>query len=62
MIYTLKLGIDTFFLTNYSKKQCFLLALGLNVFFYIIVVLFDQVEGVFDQQIKIIIQDYIKHL
>lgn len=49
-------------MTNYSKKQCFWFAIGLNIFFYLLVVFFDQVEGVFDQHIKIIIKDYVKHL
>ena len=35
LIYTIKLGIDTFFLTNYSKKHCFGLALAINLVFYI---------------------------
>ena len=43
LIYVLKLGIDTFLLTNYSRKQCFWFALGLNLLFYLLVLAFDNV-------------------
>jgi hypothetical protein len=40
LIYSLKLGIDCFFLTNYNRRNCLILALGLNVFFYLLAVVF----------------------
>lgn len=36
--YTLKLGVDTFMLTNYSRKNCFFLAFGVNLLFYLLFV------------------------
>jgi len=34
--YMIKIGMDTFFKTNYNKRNCFLISLGLNLFFYLL--------------------------
>jgi hypothetical protein len=62
LVYTLKMGIDTFFLTNYNKKICFLIAIGINMAFYMIIISLDNIEGVYDQTIKSLASDYNKHL
>lgn len=62
LIYTVKMGVDTFFLTNYNKKICFLIAIVINIGFYLIIISFDSIEGVYDQTIKSIASDYNKHL
>jgi len=61
-IYTIKIGLDTFFLTNYSKKNCFLLALGLNLIFFVFLMSFDSMDGVYDRTLRTIAKDYTKHL
>ncbi len=40
-IYTLKLGVETFLLTNYNRKNCILIALCSNLFFYFLYYTFD---------------------
>jgi hypothetical protein len=62
IVYTLKLGVETFLLTNYNRKVCFAIALGLNFFFMALFVVMEQYEGVYDQTISRITRDYVKHL
>jgi hypothetical protein len=62
LVYTIKLGIDTFFLTNYNKKHCFGIAFGINCIFYIFYLILGSSEGVYDNKLEIAISDYKKHL
>ena len=56
------MGVDTFLLTNYNKKTCFLIALGINTFFYMIMTTLDNTDGVYDRTIRTVASDYNKHL
>ena len=49
-------------MTNYSRKNCFLIALAINVIFYFFLIGFDGVEGVMVKQLRLAVADYIKHL
>jgi hypothetical protein len=62
LVYTIKTGIETFLLTNYNKKTCFLIALGINLSFYIIMLSLDSLDGVYDRNIRNVASDYNKHL
>lgn len=62
LIYSVKLGIDTFFMTNYGRKNCFLIALIINAVFYVFFIGFGESEGVFDKQLQRVVSDYVKHL
>ena len=62
IIYTLKQGIDVFFLTNYNRKICLLISFGVNLFFFLSYVTLEPYEGIFDQSIKQVTHDYRKHL
>ena len=39
-----------------------MIAVGLNLLFYVLYVCFHSVEGVYDQTIDYIVADYLKHL
>ena len=52
IIYTIKLGIDTFLKTNYNKKTCALIALALNLFYAIMFYTLERQQGLYDQQIQ----------
>lgn len=54
LVYTAKLGVDTFFMTNYGRKNCLLVALGLNATFIVFFELLGNNEGVFDQNLKMV--------
>lgn len=60
--YTIRLGISTFLLTNYSRKGCLLVAFGVNSFYLLLFLLLENYEGVYDQDIKQVAHDYVKHL
>jgi hypothetical protein len=62
LIYTIKLGIDTFFMTNYGRKNPFLIAVSINVIFYFFFIAFGDSEGVFDKHLQTVVTDYAKHL
>ena len=57
-IYALKLAIDTFFLTNYDRKQCLLFSLGLNSVFFVQYYILGSTEGIYDQTIYSAMADY----
>ena len=61
-VYALKLAIDTFFLTNYDRKQCLLFGLAINGAFYILYYILGTVEGIYDQGMIASLADYEKHL
>lgn len=52
LVYTIKLGIETFFKTNYNKRSCALIALALNVFYIIAYITLERQQGLYDQQIR----------
>lgn len=35
LVYTGKLGVDTFLMTNYGRKNCLFVALGINAVFLV---------------------------
>lgn len=61
-VYTIKLGVDIFLMSSYNKKTCVLISLGINIVFYILMVCFEGVEGIYDSTINVIVADYSKHL
>lgn len=62
IVYTIKLGIDTFFKTSYNKRACILIALSLNIAFMGLFITLESQQGLYDQRIKEKTIDYVKHL
>lgn len=62
LVYTLKLGVETFILTNYNRMVCILVGLGLNLIFFFLFYFLSNIEGVYDQTIKEVVEDYVNHL
>lgn len=60
--YTLKQGLDVFFLSNYSRKVCFIVATSFNVFFFGLYLLLSSYEELYDQSLKHVMHDYSRHL
>lgn len=62
VIYTIKVSVDIFMVSAYRSKTCFILALGINLFYLFLAFSLGHMEGVYDTRIELVSMDYAKHL
>ena len=48
IFYAVKIGVDIYLVSAYKSKTCFMIALGINLFYLFLIGLLGNIQGVYD--------------
>jgi hypothetical protein len=46
--YAVKIGVDIYLVSAYKSRTCFMIALGINLFYLCLIALLGNIEGIYD--------------